>query len=243
MKGLVKSYFTLAITALLLSSCMDQYKETTKVVSVSPFSTLQINSVFSVYLVQDTLYSVKIEADDDVVNQVEARVERDVLSLTDNNKQKWMNPENNKIKVYVHSPNHYWINASSSYSLYSTNTITSDELHIVNEGAVKLTEIDLSINCLYFSYWNNYLAGGKLTVTGKCENFQIDNYGLHLVNTVGLNARTGLITNYAKADSRIYASERLECNLHGTGNIYVYGNPAEIILKEHTSSGQVIRVN
>lgn len=243
MKALIKKCSILVVAGFLFGSCADQYKETIRVLSVAPFSTLQIKSVFTIYLVQDTTYSVKIVADDAVINQIDAHVESNTLYLIDNNKQKWMNPENNKVTLYIHSPAHNGINAESTYSLYSTNTITANELWIINDGAVKLCDIDLNIDCQSFVYWNNYLSGGKLTLKGKCKSFNIGNFALHQINTVDLQSESGYISSYAKADSRIYVTDTLTCDLHGTGNIYVYGNPSTIIVDQNTSSGQVIRTN
>lgn len=203
---------------------------------------IDINSVFSVYLVQDTSYAVEILADVNVIDHIDARINGDVLVLTNNSRQKWMHPESNKVKVYVHSTNHRQVNANSTYALYSVNALTSD-LAVVNEADVKFSEIDLTLNGNAFSYWNNYLCDGRLTLRGQCGNLEIHNFALHQVNAVDLNAQSGVITSYARADCRVYVTGQLTCSLHGQGNIYVYGNPTEIIIKEQTSTGQVIRVN
>lgn len=234
--------YLILLASILLSSCTDEYNETSRTVPLPPFTTIQINSVFSVYLVQDTIHAVDIVADVNVVNHIDARIEADVLVLTNNSSQKWMHPESNKVKVYVHSSNHGQINASSAYALYSVNTITSD-LAVVNEPDVKFSEIDLTLNSNSFSYWNNYLCDGKLTLRGQCGNIEINNFALHQVNAVDLMAQSGVVTSYAKADCRVNVTGQLTCSLFGQGNIYVYGNPAEIIIKAQTSTGQVIRVN
>lgn len=236
-----KLYFTL-LASIFLSSCSDEYREATRTVPLSPFTTIDLKSVFSIYLVEDTFYGVDIVGDVDVVDHIDAGVQGDVLSLVDKSKLKWIHPESNKVKVYVHSPNHGTINAYTTYSLYSINAITSD-LSIVNQPDVKFSEIDLTLNSNYFRYWNNYLCGGKLTLRGQCESFDINTYALHQVSAVDLKAQSGIISTYAKADCRVQVGGQLTCSLHGQGNIYVYGNPTELIIKEQTSTGQVIRMN
>lgn len=236
-----KPYLVL-LTSVLLWSCSDEYHEASRKVPLTPFTGIRINSVFSVYLVQDTIYAVDIVADVSVVNHIDARIDSNDLVLTDNSSLKWMHPESNKVKVYVHSANHSRINANSAYALYSVNAITSD-LAVVNEPDVKFSEIDLTLNSNLFSYWNNYLCDGKMTLRGQCGNLEINNFALHQVNGVDLKIQSGVITTYAKADCKVTVMGRLTCSLYGQGNIYVYGNPAEVIIKERTSSGQVIRVD
>lgn len=236
-----KPYFIL-LASILLSSCSDEYRETTRTVPLSVFTTIHINSVFSVYLIQDTFYAVDLVGDNDVVSYIDARIDGDVLSLTNNSRQKWMHPESNKVKVYVHSPNLGRIEAYSAYLLYSVNPITSD-LSIVNQSDVKFSEIDLMLNSYSFFYWNNYLCDGKLTLHGQCENFEIYNFALHAVSAADLKAQSGFISTYAKADCRVYVTDQLTYDLHGQGNIYVHGHPAKVIMQGHTSTGQVIFVN
>jgi hypothetical protein len=243
MRSVQLYYRLLSGLIFILASCGDPYEETTRNISVPSFTTVEIKSVFSIYLVEDTRYGIVITGDKDAVNQVEARVEGEVLILSDHNKGKWLKPEQNKVKVYIHSPEHSVIHAKSSYSLHSVNTITSGALYILNYPDVKVSEIDLTTDCEFLWYWNNYQAGGNLIFKGKCDVLVINNYALHTVNTVELNARSGYINNFAKGDCKVYVAERLECQLQGMGNIYLYGDPAEIVLIERTSTGQLIKMN
>ena len=236
-----KSYIILLALASL-SSCSDEYLEARRSVPLSPFTTTEIHSVFSVYLVQDNFYGVEIVADDDIINQIDATVQGDVLTLVDNRSVKWTTPESNEIKIYVHSPDHGTVDAHSTYSLYSVNAITSD-LVIFHQPNVRFSEIDLTLDNNSFYYWNNYMCGGKLTLRGTCGSFEINNYALHQVNASELTAQSGLVNTYAKADCWVNVTGQFTYRLHGQGNIYVYGNPNELIMQEHTSSGRLIRVN
>jgi hypothetical protein len=234
--------YSIFLVAALLSACEDEYIETTRTLPLGPFTTIDIKSVFSIYLIQDTFYGVEIVGDDDIINHVDATVDGDVLSLVDNRQVKWTTPESNKIKVYVRSPNHGTINAYATYSLYSANVITTD-LRIVNQPEVRFSEIDLALDSKSFYYWNNYSCNGRLMLRGQCESFTINNYALHAVDASGLNAQSGILTTYAKAACSVNVANQFTCSVHGQGNIYVHGNPAELIVKEITSSGQVIKVN
>ena len=236
-----KTYIIL-LASVLISSCSDEYLEARRTVPLSPFTTTEIHSVFSVYLVQDNFYGVEIVADDDIINSIDATIQGQVLSLIDNRGVKWTSPESNEVKVYVHSPDHGTISAYSTYSLYSVNPITSN-LAIIHQPNVRFSEIDLTLDNDSFYYWNNYMCGGKLTIRGQCENFDINNYALHQVNASELTAQSGFISTYAKADCRVNVTGQLTYSLNGQGNIYVYGNPDDLIMQEHTSTGRLIRVN
>lgn len=233
---------SILLTLAVLWACEDTYTPMTRTISLPSFASVSIKSVFTIYLVQDTVYAVRVVADDDAVDHIEAIVTGDVLTLTDNSKQKWLRPKSNKVTLYLHSPAHGLVNAVVDYTLYSSNVITSN-VSVVNEPEVKFSEIDLTLNCATFSYWNNYLCNGRLTLRGSCGNFDINNFALHEVNTVDLDAQTGFLNHSGRTDCKVYVRNQLRCNLNGPGNIYVHGNPTEVIIEEQTSTGQLIRVN
>jgi hypothetical protein len=107
----------------------------------------------------------------------------------------------------------------------------------------KLSTIELELNCKRFLYWNNYQCGGKLTLTGRTENLLIYSFALMTVDARALEADYAWIENHSKGDSRVHVENTLEYSIHGVGNIYLYGNPPEIIAHEVTSSGQLIHMD
>jgi hypothetical protein len=238
---MIRSISYLILLAAFICSCSQEHPEATRTVPLSPFASMEIKSFFSVYLVQDTYYAVEIVGRDDLISHVDASIEGDVLVLADRSRGKWMHPGSNKIKVYVHSPRHGTVNAYAAYALRSVNAITSD-LDIVNHPEVRYSEIDVILNNDHFSYWNNYSCNGKLTLRGECNSFEINTYALHSVNAADLRAQSGWVTTYAKGDCDVRVVGQLKCSIHGQGNIYVHGSPAEVIVEEQTSTGKVVWV-
>jgi hypothetical protein len=219
------------------------YEETERFEKLSEFLVLEIQSVFSIYLIQDTLYSIKIVGDDDVVKNVTATITENTLKLKNHSKKQWLNPENNKVKIFISSPTLHAIWAKETYSLESVNTIVTNSLTVINYPNVKVSEIHLDLDCGTFFYWNNWLAGGHLSLTGKSHHLDINSYALHTVNTAGLKAANAVINLFSKSDCEIRVSDKLEYSIHSTGNIYLYGNPSEVIQIERTSTGKLIKAD
>jgi hypothetical protein len=57
-----------------------------------------------------------------------------------------------------------------------------------------------------------------------------------------LNADYAAIENNARSDCHVFVNKKIEYSIRGIGNIYLRGNPAEIVLHEQTSSGSLIQV-
>jgi hypothetical protein len=238
----MKNYRSIILIFLIsLTACIDDYEARVKTEPLSSFTTIRLKGVFDVVLKNDDSYSITITADDDVINEIDADVISDTLIISNGAKGKWLNPERNRVRIQLSAPLFYTLIAEDSYSLTNEGELTITDFFIWNYSEVKVSEIDMSVNGSTFYYWNNWLAGGKISVSGEVENLYINNYALHLVDTRNLVTHYTWVSNYGREDCIVYAGSRLDYILNGPGNIIYYGNPSEINLVEKTSSGQLIQ--
>jgi hypothetical protein len=236
MKFILKILFTL----FLLSSCLDDYEERVRVETVPGFNVIRLQSVFTVILKNGSEYSISIAGDDDVISEIELKSTGDTLTFINHAKRKWTNPDGNKVTVEVTAPSFKTFISEQSYALYSAGELVIDEFYIWNGQEVKVSEIDLDVEGNYLFYWNNWLAGGKLTVTGSVESAQMYNYALHVIEAGDLHSNHTIIYNFGRENCEVNAKNRLQYGINGPGNIIVYGHPSEIIMLERTSTGQLI---
>ena len=229
------------LCASVLFCCRENLQETTRNVSLPPFHSLIMNGVFSVYLVQDTIYSIKIIGTGQVPEEVSATVQNDTLTLSNHAKEKWLHPESNKVKLYISSNQLSQITANETCYFETVNPIISS-IGIIMGASVKLTEANLELNCDSFYYWNNYQCGGKITLSGKVNNLTINSFAIMSIDASALKATNAEIQNDSKGDCRVFVTDKLEYSIGGTGNIYLSGNPSEIVLIQRTSTGLLIRL-
>jgi hypothetical protein len=236
----IKKYF-FATFILLLINCSD-YEPTLVFKELPAFDDVELHSVFDVYLIQDSTYSIKIEADEEMINSIFFEVENHILSVRNKQNAKWVKPESNKVKLFITAAGLKRITAFETCSIQTVNTLSVDEFAIVMAPSPKLTEINLDLDCGYFNYWNNYQCGGKLILKGSATNIRLTIFSLMAVDAKALTSDNALVTTYSHGDCELMVNRRLEYSIHGEGNILLQGNPPEIHLNERTSTGKLIQL-
>jgi hypothetical protein len=215
-------------------------KESTRVEKLEPFSVLELEDVFEVYLIQDSIFSVSISGMGETPEHISIIRKYDTLNISNHAKSKWLHPETNKVRLFVHADRLSSIFAHATCYFETIDPIISDQFSLLMSGETKLMEGKLNLNCNSFLYWNSHLCGGKLTLTGNVNSLAVYTFATASVDASNLTANYVHVENNSKGDSKFFVTTQLEYSIRGTGNIYLYGNPPEIILAERTSSGQLI---
>lgn len=235
-----KATLCLFISALFLFSCSkDDEKEIRFMKELDVFHEVSLNSAFEVILVQDSVHFIEIVTVESLKNDIEIKQENEVVSLTNNHRFKWTNPENNIPTVYIHCVEFKKINANESCNFTTPTPIVSKEFGIVLKD--KANYANLQLNCETFFYWNNFPTGGKLTLSGTTRELKIWNTAIMSVDAKNLITEFALVENDSKGICEINVSNRLEYKIEGKGDIHLYGNPPEIIQNESSSTGKLIQ--
>lgn len=232
-------YTLLILSAVSLFSCKKSMEEVTIEKSLNEFDTLTVNSVFDIRLTQGTENSIRLEGAQKILENVEIRVENNTLTLSNSFKGNWLHPKKNKIKVYITTNGIQRINSNETSNIQTTNALTGDEIGLVMTS--KLNEASLEVSCNSFYFWNNHPCGGKVVLTGQTNELKVWNYALMAIDASGLNTPIASVENNSKGDCRIQCFSKLTYSILGSGNIYLTGNPAEIIKVTESSSGKLIQ--
>jgi hypothetical protein len=246
----MKKYICLFGLAIILTSCGknglfsifdDSENLVDKTINLGNFNYLKLESVFEVYLTQDTSNSLTIEGDESIIAKVSANLNDSVLEISNSYKAKWLKPKSNKVKLYLKFKVLKRIDIIETCNVQSENAITGEGLGVIFED--KLSEANLNLNCKSFYYWNNHPCGGKLTLSGNTEKLVIWNFALMSVDASNLTATEVSIENHAQGNCWVRPVNSLTFSIFGTGNIYYYGNPARIDTGEITSSGRLYKIS
>jgi hypothetical protein len=170
--------------------------QSSKEIVLDDFDTLTLKSVFEVYLIQGTENKIKLEGAENILKKVEIDNNNKTLKLLNTNKVSWLQPSNNKIKVYLTVKNIRRINANETCNIQSLNTITGNEIGMVLTS--KYNQANLDLDCTTFYYWNNFPCGGNVKLSGKTKELKILNVALMAIDARDLEAEYVLITNTSK---------------------------------------------
>ena len=246
MKRLKNIYLFLAtgfLSALLaFSSCSKGNDPLTVKENLAAFHTIEIDGVYEIILIQDTISSISITGTEKQIDKSVYSVSDSVLSVSTGHTGDYLHPKNENIRITIHIRNLKRINIHETCKIVSYDPIgnPNDEIGIVVD--TKLADIDLNLGCRTFYYWNNP-NGTKLKLKGDVQELKIWNAGLAQVNSTGLNAEYVLCENGSLGDCQVRAAQKLEYSITNRGNIYYYGNPAEIVVGIHSSDGKLIKAD
>lgn len=227
---------------IALSACKKENNDASLIFeSLNSFDEIELKSAFDVYLSQDSFYSVRVQGNEKMIENISVVVENQVLKIKNNNHLKWLRPKSNKISIYISSDRPKKVTAFETCNVRTMNPIITHEFGIIMGSKMNLADLELNNDVFYF--WNIHPCGGKLKLRGRTNALKLWNFAIMSVDAMNLQADTGYVDNHSKGDCTINISDLLIYSIYGEGNIKLYGNPGQIILQENNSSGQLIKMN
>ena len=207
--------------------------------AVSDFDSLFVNDVFEVHLIQDTVNFITIKAHQAFAESTTFKVINNTLIIENNHKCEFTKPKKNEIKIYLQVKKISRVRLNAASNLISDNVLQHDnEIGLIVNS--KFNEASLNIDCKTFYYWNTHLNGGKINIAGEVENLKLWHSSLCSIDASNLSSENILLDTDSNADSYIRVSNKLDCTIRGTGNVYYLGNPEILIVNDTTSSGKLI---
>jgi Putative auto-transporter adhesin, head GIN domain len=171
-----------------------------KTVNVAECSGVTVNALGNVYLTPDTVQSIRIEADDNIIDNVIAREENGIL-VTGLPSGSYSNIT---LKIYVSMKTITQLSIVGAGSITLQNSFAADNLNCFIDGA----------GYIYVTGTGNYLdclINGAGTIDAK--DFTVP--------------KCKAVVNGAGA-CKVYTTSELDASINGAGTIYYYGNPSNV---------------
>ena len=219
--------FALFAAALLLSGCTLLPKTgsgdvITQTRSVPSFHTVAYHGSGEVYLTQGSTDSVKITAEDNVLEYLVTTVDDGTLDIYMDEYETVIPTE--VIKVHITVDDLKKVELSGGAILKGENTITSNTLKIEVSGSSD--EITLDVDC---NELETVVSGGAtMQLSGTADEHTSKVSGTADVNAFDLITERTAITISGIADYDVYASSRLDVFISGSGQVYYKGSPATV---------------
>ncbi|MFL5810554.1 MAG: head GIN domain-containing protein [Flavisolibacter sp.] len=180
-------------------------KVVTREVPVTSFDALQASGVYELKLSQDNKESVKIEADENLMEYFNVRNDGNKLVI-DMDKLKNKNLKTKgKMKVYVSFKKLKELNLSTVGNVGCEQQLTFDDLDMTNKS-VGNVDLKLSVNKLDL----NNTSVGNIKLSGKGQDAVIKNSGVGSLQAGSFIVQTMNIDNSGVGAAEVYADKNLK---------------------------------
>ncbi len=220
-------------TAILFSckkeSSCDCFKSTGTVESeyrdvTEPFTRIEANDIVNVYITDDSIRSIRVEAGKHLIPLISTEISNGVLHLGNHNKCNWVRSFKIPINVYVSAPHLRDIISYGTGNLYSTNTLHADTLGIESWGSGHF-ELSLQTQVSFCTLHNGV---GDAVFTGSSGINYIYSGGYGVADLRNFDTDTSVIDNRGTGDFYVNTMNQLSASIRSYGNVYYKGNPSTI---------------
>ena len=225
----------LAMTLLSASSCSTHCISGDGTIqsenrNVATFTGVASNGSFDVFLTQDTVQSVRIEADENLLHNIKTEVTDNKLKISTDK----CFSTNHTVKVYVSA------RQITDIDLKGTGTVTADktlvgadlEVEIKGSGDIKLPVNMQSVKV-------SIKGTGSIWLKGATTNLEADIMGTGDIKAESLDTKDCKATIKGNGNITVNPTGNLEATIKGSGDIYYMGAPN--VKTEISGSGKVLK--
>ncbi len=242
----MKKTTLLILLLFLIASCKkenacDCFKSTgditTEIRDVSNFSSIYVSDNVNLYLTQDSVFSVKVEAGEHLISLITTEVENGSLHISNKNKCNWMRSYKPKVNAYVSLPSLLYMESSGAGTVTSTSTFTGDSLRFDSKNASGDLTMAVDVKKCFI-----IINTGSLNVTlnGKADDLEVYYNGYGMIHCENVLARQVLATNKSTGNLFVNVTEAIYYHISYDGNIYYYGSPS-VIEGTDTGRGELLK--
>ena len=232
----------LILPAILLTACRDIFGKRitgdgnikTETRSPGQFNGVEASGSIDLYVMQDANRSVKIEADQNLLEYIEVFTKNDKLIVRTKNGYN-LRPSQD-IKVYVSSPVYTTLEVSGASDIFSQNQLVSnDEIALEMSGSCD-GKLDLKAPKI-----TTDLSGAcNIEIKGEAKDFRAEGSGSIGFKCFGLMAENVDVDISGAGDAEVYASVKLNVDVSGAAGVKYKGNAS--VSQKVTGAGSVKKV-
>lgn len=197
---------------------------------VPDFSNIKSMGNFSVYIIQDSLYRVYVEAEENLQPYIETEVSEHTLLIKVHERR---NIDNNyPVRVYVHTPDISGIELSGSGSIACDKLTTQNlDINLSGSGSVNISAF---CNTIY----SRVSGSGHITLSGESGKSDFNISGSGKINAYSLITESCFADISGSGSMYLTVKDFLDVSISGSGKVYYQGNAS--VTTHITGSGSVI---
>jgi hypothetical protein len=202
--------------------------------TIEGFTGVVSEGEFDVFIVPDHSFSVKLEADENLIQYISTRTSGNTL-IVDQGTRKCLRSDN-PIRITVYMPEVEYLNLTGSGMITGDN-IESEKLRVELTGSGQIDLRELHVGLL-----DALITGsGEMIFWGEAVKADLDITGSGIIKAFQLETVECIANISGSGSMEINVEEQLTAYISGSGNIYYRGNPG--VSANITESGAVIAAN
>lgn len=225
-------FLCIATLCISLSACKkenscDCFKRTGDIIqdtrSLSGFTELLIKDNVNVFITQDSVFEVTVEAGKNIAPLISTEVVGTTLVCSNKNRCNFTRSYKKPLNIYIHMPLITEIESTGTGNVKSLNTIETPACYLrtVSSGNTELT-----INTPQLT--TSMHGSADLTLYGTALSHECDAAGSGFLKAEGLHTNYTYLHSSTLGLCYIYVTNLLICRLDQKGDIFCYGNPKTV---------------
>jgi len=203
----------------------------TREYSIKDFTEVNVAGEMEVYITQGPVYSVKVEADENLFEYLD--IEKDGNELEIGEKEGYNLDPKSPIKVYVTSPTFEALEIAGSGKIISQSKITNQKE--INVDVAGSGDVQLDVDAPEVKA--EVAGSGDIILTGTAKEFSVDIAGSGDIRAFGLLTEITKVDIAGSGNAEVSASRELDVDVAGSGNVIYKGNPS--VKQNKMGSGEV----
>jgi hypothetical protein len=198
------------------------------------FNGVHVSGNADLYVKQDSVYSVRVEADENLMEHIITEVNDGTLKIRPRDGAN-LKPSRS-IKVYVSGPSFSNFRASGACDILSENKITSSDaisIHLSGASDVKMELMSPKVEA-------GLSGAGSITLWGQTKNFTVEGSGSTDIKCFDLQSENTNVEISGAGDAEVFASVQLDVRVSGAGDVKYKGNAT--VSKQISGAGSVKKV-
>jgi hypothetical protein len=199
---------------------------------LSGFDRVTVQDNLNVFITQDSVFKVEVEAGENIVPLIKTEVEGNTLVIKNDNRCNWTRSYDKPFNVYVSMPLINYVTSEGTGKITGTNTVTNKlEVETKNSGDIEFTVNNPRVITHMFGY-------GDVILHGETAQHDCSIGGDGFLYAADLHTGYTWIQTFTSGLSYIYVRDYLIVKIEKRGDVLCYGNPTAID-KTVTGSGNL----
>lgn len=241
---IMKKRILFLIFPFLLASCFteenwDAGTEMTRRINLQSFQTIDINSVFDFFLVQDTVNFALVTCGSNLMDNVMIQQKGNGLQCSQNIGMNWARTYKRTV-IELHYKTLTSIQINKSSFIGTKNTFKGTEFSIKDNSPV--SEIDIDIDCTGFRLSVERDNFGIYVVNGKTVSCGLELDGSAHFKTGNLLSDSCYVYHKGIGDCFVNTTRVLTGTILRTGSLMYYYHPS-LKMQVENKNGKIVRIN
>ena len=203
--------------------------------SFSNFTGAEVGSSIDLYVKQDSIYSVKVEADDNLQQYLVIDQSGNTLHIRE---QRDVNLRSTgTIKVYITAPQITYLDASGASRIIGQNVLSNSSGTDIGLSGASSAEIELKSPKVKV----DVNGASDIVLKGETKDLSIEASGASGVKCFGLMSENTDVDLSGSSRAEVYGSVKIKASASGASDVYYKGSGA--LTKDESGASSVRKVD